>query len=415
MATFSLKRFTHQETLKSIRPDHLLALFERYDTYFARRGVVLTPQSPVLRAAEPIAPYGGVAVQAVEEDEPLDYQGIARVLMAPDETTPPGLVDDLFFVDEMATNANMDALREEIARLPLPQRRKLELGPDLTAADVAVMVRLHAPDLLEKKHAETLLESKRSFQYFDPAKGKGRRLGGVPDEQLRKLEAVFDDAFDQMKRGRNTRIFAFTRPDEVWLLVRHGDPCKREGALNISGPSSVYYRPEVFDVIRYKQETGVLSINAGSCKKIYDLYREKLGLHLFGDALHFPGGKAKFTLDPLRTDGQDSLVCTDIDGMSSVVLKEVQYFWGGPESYSETLKASDLFAYWERRSRKIPERAHISRAKFAVTFNSSPKAPRTVTITNSNVTSFSRDGDATAIETWMALRGFAMAQGEVDA
>jgi len=42
-------------------------------------------------------------------------------------------------------------------------RKQLELGPDPTPADVAVMVRLHASDILENKHAETLLVSKRSL------------------------------------------------------------------------------------------------------------------------------------------------------------------------------------------------------------------------------------------------------------
>lgn len=413
MATFSLKRFAHQEILKSIRPDHLIALLGRHGNYFARRGVNLVASGPVLRVAEPVAAYG-TAVASSDPPDDLDYEGLARVLMTPDETTPRELVDDLFFVDEMSAPENMDSLREEIAKLPPAQRKKLELGPDPTPADVAVLVRLHAPDILEKKHAESLLVSKRSFQYFQPANGKRKPLSTPTDAQLRTLEGVFDDAFDQMKRGRNTKVYLFERPDEVWLLVRHGDPCKREGALEKSGSSSVYYRPEVFDVIRYDRASGELSINAGSCKKIYDLYREKLGLHLFGDALHFPAGKAKFTLDPLRTDGQDSLVCSDIDGMESVVLKEVQYFWGGPESYSEVLKASDLFAYWTRRNRKIPEKARISRAKFQVKFADS-KTPRMVAITNSNVTSFSRDGDASAVEAWMAKRGFALATGDTNA
>ncbi|MBI4511498.1 MAG: hypothetical protein HY698_17830 [Deltaproteobacteria bacterium] len=415
MATFSLKRFTHQETMKSIRQDHLLSLFDPHTSYFARRGVDLAPSLPVLRAAEPMAAYGGaVPIRQEAEAIDIDYEGIARVLMTPDETTPRELVDDLFFVDEMATPESMDALRDEIAKLPLAQRKKLELGPDPTPADVAVMVRLHAPDILEKMHAESLLVSKRSFQYFQPANGNGKAFTAPTDKQLRTLEAVFDDAFDQMKRGRNSKVYVFERADEVWLLVRHDDPCKREGALITSGPSSVYYRPEVFDVVRYDRKTGELSVNAGNCKKIYDLYREKIGLHLFDDALHFPAGKAKFTLDPLRTDGEESLVCTDIDGMESVVLKEVQYFWGGPEKEVEIRKASNLFEAWKRKNRKIPERARISKAKFEVKFTDS-KTPRMVAVTNSNVTSFTRDGDATAVDTWMAKRGFAMVPGEANA
>jgi hypothetical protein len=413
MSTFTLRRFTNQETLKSIRTENLLSLVGQHKAYFARRGVALANTGPVLYAAEATGTYGGKAVPRPAPGE-LDYEALAHVLMTPDESTPRELVDDLFFVDEMATPEGMDALREEIGKLPPALRKQLELGADPTPADVAVMVRLHAPDILENKHAETLLVSKRSFQYFQPANGNGKPFTKPTDKQLKTLEAVFDDVFDQMKRGRNSKVFVFDRPDEVWMLVRHGDPCKREGALNSTGSSSVYYRPEVFDVIRYDRKTGELSINAGSCKKIYDLYREKNGLHFFGDALHFPAGKAKFTLDPLRADGEDSLVCSDIDGMESVVLKEVQYFWGGPENEVEIRKAANVFEALKRRNRTIPDSARISKAKFQVKFADS-KAPRMVTVSNSNVTSFTRDSDASSVETWLTKRGFAIVAGDGDA
>jgi hypothetical protein len=288
------------------------------------------------------------------------------------------------------------------------------LGPDPTPADVAVTVRLHAPSILEKKHAEMLLVSKRSFQYFQSADADEKPFDKPDDKQLRTLEAAFDEVFDKMKRGRNSKVFVFDRTDEVWMLVRHGDPCKREGALNSAGSSSVYYRPEVFDVIRYDSKAGELSINAGSCKKIYDLYREKIGLYCFGDARHFPAGKAKFTLDPLRADGEDSLVCSDIAGMESVVLKEVQYLWGGPENEVEIRKASNVFAALKRWNRSIPAKARISKAKFQVKFADS-KAPRTVTVSNSNMTSFTRDSDAPTVETWLARRGFVIGAKDLDA
>lgn len=413
MATFILRRFTNPATLKSIRHDNLVALLDRHRAYFTRRGVALAQPAASLRIAEPRATYVSAAPK-VEPTNGIDYEGMARVLMTPDETTPRDLIDDLFFVDEMATPEGMDALREELDKLPLARRKTIDLGPDPTPADVAVMVRIHAPDILESKHAESLLVSKRSFQYFQPANGNGTPFTRPTDKQLRNLEAVFDDAFDNMKRGRNSKVFVFERPDEVWMLVRHGDPCKREGALESSGSSSVYYRPEVFDVIRYDRRTRELSVSAGSCKKIYDLYREKIGLHFFGDALHFPAGKAKFTLDPLRTDGESSLVCVDVDGMEEVVLREVHYFWGGPEHEVEIRKASNFFEALKRKNRKIPDSARISKAKFEVKFTDS-KAKRMVTVTNSNVTSFTRDSDSTAVEAWMTRRGFALVAGDADA
>ena len=392
MPTFALKRFTHQETLKSIRTDNLLALFGRYDSYFGDRGVTLTPAN----------------------GEDIDYEGIARVLMSPDvEHTPPEMVDDLFFVDDMATPESMEALREEIATLPAAKRSTLALGPDPTPADVAVMVRLHAPDLLERKHAERHVESKRSFEYFQPKQANSKKLKAPTDKQLKDLEATFDDAFDEMKRGRNSRVFVFEKDEHVWFLIRRGDTCRREGTMTTSSSSSVYYRPEVFDVLRYDHRTAELSINAGTSKKICSLYREKIGLHLFGDAGHFPASSSKYKLDPLREVGEDSLVCSDVDGLESVVLKEVHYAWGGPENEIEVRKASDLFAAMKRRGRSIPKKARIIQAKFDVKFSDS-KTPRVVRVRPSNVASFTYDHDAPAVEEWLRLRGFASVVGETD-
>jgi len=60
----------------------------------------------------------------------------------------------------------MDDLREEIAATPASDRIDLDLGPAPTPADVAVQVRLKAPDLLERKHVEQFLRAKRSFEYW---------------------------------------------------------------------------------------------------------------------------------------------------------------------------------------------------------------------------------------------------------
>jgi len=381
MATFTLRRFTNPEALKAIQPHNLLELLERHGDYFRGRGVKLGPVN----------------------GEGVDYEGIARVLMEPDESTPKGLVDDLYFVHEMATVEGMDALREEIAAMPPADRIELDLGPAPTPADVAVQVRLKAPDLLERKHAEHFLTSKRSFEYFQAKKGADLRFRKPTAKALAALEGALDDRFDEMKRGRSCKVFIYEKDDGIWFLVRHGDPCKREGAIEAGDSSSVYYRPERYDVLRYDAQLGELCLNAEN-KKISALYREKFGLHFFGDAVQFPG-TAKYTLEPLRADGAASLVCSDVEGMEWIRLKEIQYFWGGPEGEVEIRKASDLFAVLERRKRSIPEMARILRAGFLVKFTDS-KTPRTVTIRPNNVASYTRDSDAAVVEDWLTKRGF---------
>lgn len=138
-------------------------------------------------------------------------------------------------------------------------------------------------------------------------------------------------------------MFVFPRTDGVWFLVRRGGPFKREGSLERSETTSVYYRPEKYDVLKYDETLGELSVNTGGTKALIAVYRELFGAHLFGDADHFPG-TGKFTLAPLQTHGEAALVCSDVDGIDWVKLKEVQTYWGGAEGEIEIRIATDVAA-----------------------------------------------------------------------
>lgn len=391
MGNFRLRTFCSPNVLREVRVEYLRALFERHAEYFARRGVQVIP-----------APGAG-----------FDYEGIAGILMTPDESAPTLLVDDLYFVDEMATVEGMDALRQAVTDLPAEQRARIDREGDPTPADLAVAVRLFAPELLERKHAESFVMSKRSFYYYRPNKTMKQPYAPPSEGEVRAWEQSLGDAFDEMKRGRSTKVFVFERESEVDILVRRGEPCKREASVSTTGSTSVYYRPEVFDVIRFDRQSRELSISAGSSRRIHDLHREKVGLHLFGRPDYFADKKAIFTLDPLRELGSESLACGEVEGMESVVLREIQLYWGGPEKQVEVRRASDLFRALERKNRVIPAKVRITKAKFQVRFADS-KTPRTIAITNSNQTSFTRDSDAELVETWMVKRGFTLADGDAE-
>jgi len=380
MATFTLRRFSTPEALKAIHDTRLLELLGRHADYFKRRGVDL-------------ASFNGSGI---------DYKGIVSVLMSPDESTPKALVDDLYFVHEMATQEGMDSLLAAIAELPEDEQDDIDFPDGVTPGDLAVLVRLKAPELLERKHAECFLTSRRSFEYFQTDRKQPKRFKMPDRKTVEQLEGALADRFAEMKRGRSAKVFIFPKDDEVWFLVRRGDTCRREGAIEASGSSSVYYRPECYDVMKYDLVAADLSINAGGNKKICTLYREKIGLHVFGDASYFPG-KSKYTLEPLRADGEASLVCSDIDGIDWIRLKELHYYWGGAENEVEVRKATDIFAV--RRGRSIPAKVRLGQAKFEVKFADS-KTPRTVTIRPSNAASYTRDQDAAYIEQWLDRRGF---------
>lgn len=376
MATFRLHRFSSPETLKRITPRYFFDFLRPYESYLQGRGVVIGSD--------------------------LDYEQLVKVLMTPDETFPKDLADDLYFVHEMASTNGMDELLDAIEDMPAEDRVIIDTV-DATPADVAIQVRLQAPEILERKHAEHRLTSKRSFEYYQTADGTGRRFPTPGPELMVQLKNTLDDRLDLLKRGRTSKVFFFPRDEGVWILVRHGQPYRREGSVTGEETDSVYYRPEYYDVLRYDPVTGDLAMNAETVK-IGKLYREKFGLFLFNDTNYWPG-VGKYTLEPLVARGRDALVCTDIEGMEWVVLKELHIFWGGANNDTEIRKGNDVLATFEARQRPIPKADRLRRASFQVKFKDS-KTPRTVAVSPSNIASYTRDDDALIVESWLAKRGF---------
>lgn len=373
MANLSFRRFSHPETFKRIEPARLLALLSPHREFFEAHGILL----PV---------PGGLPF--------FDYPQIAGVLASPGEDAPPALLDALYFIHELATEEGMDKLLED-------SELRGELGHDPTPADVAVYFWLRDREALERKHAEANLSRPRTFDHFLAEKAGG--LDRITSNQLESLEHSLDGWFIEHKRGRGCALFNYRRGEEMWFLIRHGAPFRREGSLVDGQPSSVYYRPERFDVVIYNSTIGELRVNTGS-KAQLDLYREYFGLHLFGSVGHFPQ-KQKYTLEPLRSDGSQSLVCADVEGLEWITLRQIQYFWPGSVGDIEIHKSENIFAMLEARRKALPEKARLMAATFHVKFADS-RRPRTVAIRVPNVASFQRDDDSKLIERWLVNRGF---------
>ena len=378
MANFNPRRFAQPAVLKAIAPKRLLDFLEPHRPYFASRGLKLPPLS---------SPNG------------LDYDPLVSVFMSSDTDTPSELLNALFYVNEMSTAQSMDVLLEEAESNGV----SLDGQPDPTPADVAVQVFLQDQGLLERKHAEQYLIRPRSFDSFKTDVRPIPSFTQPSAKTLRALEHDLDDWFEKKKRGRGSRVFVYPKADSIWFLVRHGDPFRREGSLDGGNASSVFYRPEKNDVLVYDPVSGKIRMHAGG-KGEKELYRLAFGRHLFGNEDFFPGA-GRYTLEPLRTAGSASIVCTDVDGMDSVRLKEIQLLWGGVEREIETRKADDLFAALEGRGRSIPGSAPIIRARFQVKF-ADAKTARVVTIRTPNTAQYTRDSDADVVQDWLVKRGF---------
>jgi len=265
---------------------------------------------------------------------------------------------------------------------------------------------------LERLHAERYLVRPRSFESCLSTGTVLPDLHHPADAVLQALEDDLNDWFDTHKRGRGTRVFPFVKEDGVWFLIRHGEPFKREGTIENGESSSVFYRPEKFDVLIYNPALGELAIHAGTKgeKKAYCKY---LGKHLFGSETFFAfeGVDGKYSLEPIRTDGAACLVCRDIERIDGVQLAELQFRHSGHLYHVEIHKADDVFAALDSIARQIPPSAVLLRASFKVSFTGTVR-PRTVVIRPPNLTMYDRESDSALLERWMIARGF-IRTGEV--
>lgn len=395
MATLNPRRFASPDALKAPHPENLRALLAPHEDYLARR-----------RAALRAAQAEQCAERPAVDPAALDYEEISKILMAPDEETPAKLIDALYLVHEMATPDAMQQILAAVEATPAAARVVLDLTPESTPADVALQLHLRAPELLGRLHAEqVVVAGRKSFECF-LARRAAEGPFVVPGRlQLQVIEHALGQWFAAKKKGEAVRVLPHPGKGETWFTVRHGEAYRREGALNGSESTSVVYRPEKTDVVVYDHATNELRVNAGTVGE-KELYRTTFGLHLFGAEDYFESKTRKHTLDPLRIDGPQSLVCTDVEGIEWIQLVEVSYYIGGVQNETLVRRATDLFAAIEGGAPPLLSKVPIVAARFRIKFKDS-KRPRMAKIQPKSA-SFARDDDGRLVEAWLRLRGFTL-------
>lgn len=388
MAQFNLKRFANTGVLRAIQRNNLIQLLAPYADYFALRGIAI-PRQMRLRAVSD--DFGA------DDHSTLDYDTLAKALLDPDENTPAQLVDALFIIDETASAELMPEL------LRIAEAVGLGVSPHDAPADVATKLYLKAPRFLERIHAERFVTARKSFRYFMTEDLPQGAFDEPTASSMQDLEKALGQWFESRKKGDLVRALVAPKAGETWFLIRHGEGFRREPAQKDGRSTSVFYRPERYDLAVYTHAIGELRINACNDAE-RERYRQLIGRHLFGSDDHFPSKQPKYTLDPLRVQGEQSLVCSDIAGIEWVRLTEIMYLWGGSQNEVEVRRATDLFEALRESGRRI-EGARIIGAKFEVKFTDS-KTARMVSLRPPTIASFTRDSDGALISKWLARRGF---------
>jgi len=379
----NLNLFTQAATFRRMKPEFLCRWLEPSRAYLARRGFTLPPAG---------------------SDGPIDFDRLAGIFMEPDGDMPRELMHSASLIHEMSTENAMHDLLDGVRHA----RLTVDVGDDPDPIDVAVQVWLLRPALLEEAHQMHQLERPRGFVHFVTEREPDTDFDGPTDQEKTELEAELADWFFQAKRGRHAKVWMYRRPGEYWFLVRHGLASKRQEVVSATGADTLIFRPGEYDVLVYNRERGELRVHGCNPREV-EMLRAKFGKHIFHDENFFPGG-ARFTLAPLVEDRRGCLACTDIAGIESVTLTEVQVFMGGRDWLRVSYQAPDVFTKVEEEKVLLPEPDLLVRASFSVRFSDSKKH-RTVKILGTNRLSVLRDGDTALIEKWLDARGFIIKRG----
>ena len=94
MATLNLRRFSKPEMLRKIDRSHLITFFEPYTEYLSGRGIELP---------------------AAADEDGLDYSALSTVLINPNASTPEGMAEALYYINEVSTPEGFDLIQDAIA------------------------------------------------------------------------------------------------------------------------------------------------------------------------------------------------------------------------------------------------------------------------------------------------------------
>jgi hypothetical protein len=378
MSTYHPRRLCRPDVLRAIDVRCLEGLLAPYATFLAAHGVTL--------------PLGG-------REAPLKYLTLAQLFIAPPQGMPQGLVDALYFIDELSTPKGTEALTSAAAAKGI----RLDSHLELTPAEIVLRLWLTDRTLVERVHAEMAVDRLRSFTYFQSQTKKQPALPGNLAPQIRAMERELNAAFHSRRYGPYAKILLDRQADCLWLYVGHGGHLRREATVDASGSSSICYRPEVYDALVYVQATGELGIHARSTWETA-LYQRVFGKHLLGDEQLF-SGQAKYTLDPLGDYGRRALACLDAPGIEWARLTELTILEPGQLPRCVRSCSEDLFTSWDSSTVPFSSGARLTSASFRVKLAGCRSASR-VTIRPSNRAEYSRDVERQWIEGWLARRGF---------
>jgi hypothetical protein len=379
MAGSNLMKFRRPEVLRELAFDNLIALLRQFKGYFDRVNFSIEGKT--------------------EKD--FDFERLAQILT---DQLFPGDYSELFnafgLIGAMSTENRADTLREFIDAQPYVK----EATEKMTAADLAMLVYLHDPQALNDIDVQWNATKKRSFAMRAASRDISTIV--VTNAMIAEFQRLMNTAFSAHHRGNTARIYPPTAEgDELWIIIRHGDSFKRQGAVD-DGPKSktLAFQPESFDLLVLNKKTGELRICVPSDPQwLEDSYAGNFSKALFGNYDSF-SIKRNNDLERIKELKRNVTIYRGDAPVKRLDLLSLKLYYSPTSKMLDQLTASsgNLFNDLEENRRDLSEAGLILEAQFAVKIGRKEKI---ITLKNNNRSGYDYDEFGQIIDEWLRQVG----------
>ncbi len=383
MPIYNPKQLGEPEVIREINPTVLCDFLKPFEGYLRTRGFVIPKDCSIDNAA---------------------IEKLVDVLINPSMKTPQGLLNAVYYVEEMSTPLAADLLlaRAQQAGMPFNEDGKHSL------ADIVMQVWLFDSKMVEVQHAWQTWKTPRRMECFQPVQSTGIAPITITEDRLRLAIKDAGDWFAEHNRGRKVFMTPRIVNDEIQISIRRGDPFRRQPTIDDDGIDTITFREARKDSMIYDLSEEVLMLNS-SLKSAYPVYSRIFGKLLFDDPGYF-GIFSRYTLAPLSELGEDALSPGEIDAIEEIVLLNYRVLLGGPFNRYIIHGADDFFADLKWRGGTFQAEGPLDRATFRIKYRH-VKARRTLSLYTGNSSAYTRDENARHVEQWLQLRRFVMKTG----
>ena len=378
MAGSNLRKFKNPEVLRKFSFQRLLEMLDRYRGYFDRMNF---------------------RIDGVTE-ETFDYDGLATILS---NQMFVGEYEELFNGFALVGATSMECFNDVLRTFILKSDYADELTDTMSTADMALLVYLHDAEELNVLETDYAALKKRSFA-MRMTQRDTRNLF-ISSEQLHRFEEGMNQIFRAKNYGSTARVtLAENDGREIVLLVRHGDPYRRQGIV-VNGRQSrtIGFQPESYNTLSINRESGELRLGIPANPKwLEEAYCKQLGMSLFNDYNAFSSPRIN-DLDKIKELGRNILVYHGAGKVNISLLSITAYFSAvGGMSGALMAAAGDLFRDMEQIHFDLSSLGRIIRAKFLVKIG---QLERTISLDASNRSGYDYDDFGMVVDAWLRQVG----------